>query len=121
VSQRARRGYGVCRSVPEQRPLLACAVPLCAGQVAGLGPDAPRPAAPNPYEDPRCQETDSPSERLLPNFPLCFRLSASVSGNVCRLHCRRLVHQRGGTTHVLRLSRLRDGEDSQTCMGSAAA
>ena len=45
--QRARCGYGVCRSVPEQRPLLACAASLSAGQVVGLGPDTPRPATPN--------------------------------------------------------------------------
>lgn len=31
--------------------------------------------APNPYEDPRCQETDSPSERIFPFLPLGFRLS----------------------------------------------
>jgi hypothetical protein len=48
--------------------------------------------APNTYEAPRCQETNSPYERILPMF---FRWAAgqapSVSGNVFRLDCRLLV------------------------------
>ena len=54
-------------------------------------------------------------------FPLCCRRSASVSGNVFRLHCRLLVHPRDCPTHVLRLSRLRDGEYSKTRTWSAGA
>jgi hypothetical protein len=47
VLQRARCGYGVFRSAPEKRPLLAGVSRLCAGQGTDLGPDTPRPAAPN--------------------------------------------------------------------------
>jgi len=67
---------------------------------------------PNPYEDPCCQETDPPYERIFSNFFRCASSQASsVSGNVFRLHGRLLVHQRDCTTPCLRVERHRDGGD----------
>ena len=79
----------------------------CGSVVVGRGRGAP-----NTYEVPRCQETDAPSERILPIFFRCAAGQAqSASGNVFRLHGRLLVHQRDGTTPCLRVSRHQDGGD----------
>ena len=51
-------------------------------------------------------------------FPLRLSQASSASGNVFRLHCRRLVHQRGCTTHFLRVERHRDGGYREYCYGS---
>src|SRR5712691_7459356 len=62
----------VLRVVAEEgRTATSCASPL-------LKP------LPNTYEVPRCQETDAPSERILPIFFRCAAGQAqSASGNVC--------------------------------------
>jgi hypothetical protein len=48
------------------------------------------------------------------DFAHCFRWGSGrasfASGNVCCLHCRWRVHQRGGTKHFLRCSRRGDHE-----------
>jgi hypothetical protein len=63
---------------------------------------------------------DRPSLRA--DFVNFFRYASgrasSVSGNVCGLHCRRLVPQHGCTTHVSRGSRPPDGGDREAWYGS---
>ena len=56
-------------------------VPSCFTMASGIKRITARTSgwtivAPNPYEVPGCQETDSPSERLVPFFPRGFTLSA---------------------------------------------
>ena len=69
----------------------------------------PHGRRPNPYEDPRGQETNAPSKRIVPIFFRCPSGRApSIPGHVCCLHGRLLVHQRGSTTHVGRFSRRGD-------------
>jgi hypothetical protein len=79
--------------------------PRCRGS-----PYCPLKAPPNTYEDPGCQETNLPYERISPIF---FRYASgqasSVSGNVFRLHFRLLVRERDCTKHLLRVDRHRDG------------
>ena len=55
-------------------------------------------------------------------LPLFFRgassQASSASGNVCRLPCRLLGHQRDGPTHVLRGERHREGGDREDGEGA---
>src|SRR5437870_1620046 len=60
-------------------PLLGCSPTICRGKswtpqqhAAPIGPVLPEAKAwPNTYEDPRCQETNYPWERILCFFPPC--------------------------------------------------
>jgi hypothetical protein len=76
-----------------------------------IRPDAGNGSRPNPYEDPRCQEIDSPWERIFGGFSASELLAPSSSGHVFCLGCSRLARPScGGTTHVWRVDRQRHGE-----------
>src|SRR5437870_5067275 len=77
---------------------------------------------PNPYEDPRCQETNSPLERIFVCFSAVLILASSGSRTVFCLGFPVQVRTPCVcTTHFLRLCRHGDGECRETCMCSAAA